>query len=727
MAGSRRDRWFLIVATAIGTALLFGLFGRALLFGETFTERDLGLYYRAAKSLIAPLVHASDGVPLWNPFFGSGQPFAANPEHEVFHPMTALFLVLPFEWAFRLQVILPPFAAAASMFALLRTLRRSQPAALFGAIGWGFGGYLLSTTNLLPILLAASLLPLVVLFTFRVTRDRRSVDIVGLALAFGLIGLAGEPSTLLMAPIFVIPGFALARPTTRGRAVVTVGAGVALGIALSGVMLLPGLHHASKTVRTAGLGAHEADRWSMPPARALDLLAPYVDRSDYLYSLYPGALATLLAIAAWTVRRRGRSAWLAVAIGGYLVALGNHLPIWPLLHRLPLLSGIRFPEKFVVLLVFPIAVASAFGLDQLAYGRERARRPLRRALAVIALAAGAAAAGLSHGAALHLALVAGTGWLLLATWRRLGRARASGLACAILTADLLAAGRPLLTTNPAHLVAAPPPYLAPLVEDRRPHLLFDAASFDNRYADAGLIRPPPQPAEWGLAMTLEKDFDLTQLRWTNESTVLFWLAIKKDRSLLEPLLARRGVTALVRYTPGLRLVDGRVELPPGQQSPVQVRLAPGSHPFAFAVQKVEIVRGGQGWMDAVARLGPAVADSALVDEAELQAFDGSPAAAEIQILDRRPQRLSLSIEGRGPGPSFVAVNQTWDDGWHATIDGVPARLLRTDVALSGLIVPAGRHQVELRYQDPYVTAGMIITLAAALACLGLVILGRRRA
>ena len=204
MSGVSNSRRFPIVATLL---LLFGvvvLFGRALFQGGTFADRDLGSYYYAAKWLVAPLTRASGAIPLWNPFFASGQPFAANPEHELFHPLTTLFLLLPFEWAFRLQVILPPLAGAACMFWFLRHLRRSRAAALAGALAWGFGGYLLSSTNLLPTLFSASVIPLALTFVMRLMRSPSRSNITGLAFALGLQCLAGEPSILIAMPFLVL-------------------------------------------------------------------------------------------------------------------------------------------------------------------------------------------------------------------------------------------------------------------------------------------------------------------------------------------------------------------------------------------------------------------------------------------------------------------------------------------------------------------------------------------
>ena len=72
------------------------------------------------------------------------------------------------------------------------------------------------------------------------------------------------------------------------------------------------------------------------------------------------------------------------------------------------------------------------------------------------------------------------------------------------------------------------------------------------------------------------------------------------------------------------------------------------------------------------------------------------------------------------------MNQTWDPGWRATVDGRPVPLLRTDLSLSGLVVPPGRHDVGLRYEDPAVTAGLALGACGLVACVALALRGRRR-
>src|SRR5206468_6707892 len=136
----------------------------------------------------------------------------------------------------------------------------------------------------------------------------RAVDVAGLAVSFAAICLAGEPSTLLATPPLVAAAVIAARPQQPTRRATLLLAGVVLGVALGAAALAPGIHHAAKTRRAAGLAAEVVNQWSMPPLRIGELFAPnllgHVDERDasrywgrafypgrefpFLYSLYPG-------------------------------------------------------------------------------------------------------------------------------------------------------------------------------------------------------------------------------------------------------------------------------------------------------------------------------------------------------------------------------------------------------------------------------------------------------
>ena len=753
--------WILATSAGLLCALVMAiLFWRVLAYGESFGDGDLAGYYHPAKSIIAPLARASGGIPLWNPFFASGQPFAANPEHEVFCPLTTLFFLLPFEIAFRLQVILPLPLAAVSMYVLLRTLRRSRPAGLFGALSWGFGGYLLSATTVLPTLFAVASLPLTLAFVVRVARQPRLADVAALALCFGVQCLAGEPVAIGATPLLGLAAALAQRRTSERRSgrAVALAAALALGVAVGGATLVPGLHHAGKTDRANGINQNEALLWSMPPVRVLELFSPHVlghvqpsnprlfwgrplygqKEHPYFYSIYPGLAASLLALLAAATRRRIPRAWVVVGVAGVLLALGSHFPLWPVLRRLPGLAGIRFPEKFVLLLLLPLIVASSLGFDQAVMGPARGRRWLLRFLGgfVVAGAAGAVLISLlssrlpssfpwrqAQSDALRLAVVALVTGIALHSRLPLKRAVRGLVVCAVLALDLASAGGGVIHTVPLNKMAAVPQPLMPLVTRPQDDLLFHAAAWHPQLAGVDRIAKPPTPARWGVATTLEMDYDITFLRATNRATTLFWQAVGRQPSLMNALLQRRGVTAILSFRPGAHW-QGDVVVAPDGGSSVELLTSSDAQPPVFAARRVEIVDGDAGWLQAALRLGPEVRQAAIIDRRELATFSDPPAPATVRIKHRTPVATVLDVDAQGPGPSFLAFNQTWDEGWRATCDGVPLRWLRSDVSLSGVVVPPGQHRIDVTYADATVTAGVTLSVLAALTALALVMLDR---
>jgi len=101
-------------------------------------------------------------------------------------------------------------------------------------------------------------------------------------------------------------------------------------------------------------------------------------------------------------------------------------------------------------------------------------------------------------------------------------------------------------------------------------------------------------------------------------------------------------------------------------------------------------------------------------------------ATRLDRIDGRIATLAAATPAAGPAASFIAVNQTWDQGWRARVDGILAPILRTDISLSGVLVPPGEHRVEFEYFDDALAAGLALSVVAALACLAMVLLARRR-
>jgi hypothetical protein len=61
-------------------------------------------------------------------------------------------------------------------------------------------------------------------------------------------------------------------------------------------------------------------------------------------------------------------------------------------------------------------------------------------------------------------------------------------------------------------------------------------------------------------------------------------------------------------------------------------------------------------------------------------------------------------------------------GWSAAIDGRAADILPVDYALSGVMVPAGEHELTFRYRSRWLTLGGVLSGITVIAILGIVLL-----
>jgi hypothetical protein len=79
---------------------------------------------------------------------------------------------------------------------------------------------------------------------------------------------------------------------------------------------------------------------------------------------------------------------------------------------------------------------------------------------------------------------------------------------------------------------------------------------------------------------------------------------------------------------------------------------------------------------------------------------------------RKVSDVYLHADVSTPLASVFLISMPFDAGWSARIDGSPAGLFRADYGLTALLLPPGRHQVDLRYVVPGRVLGKWLSLAA---------------
>lgn len=700
----------------------------------------------------------------------------SNPSYAAFYPPSWLVFAVSPSYALSLLVVLHAAVAFAGAWHLARRLGAGRGAAALAAVGYTGSGALLSLISAFTLFCSMAWFPWVLAWGDAALRERRwqrPALLCGAGLALQLLN--GEPVTVAISGLglLALALASLGRPLAAPRLALP----LAVALALAAVQLLPTWERLADSPRAGGLDARQAAVWSTPPARLAELVFPRFfgdparpqegrffgwnlhDRDyPYVASLYPGLLLTVLGVCAatlWPVPRR--AAWaLGIGLGAFL-ALGRHNPLFAALREaVPLLSAVRFPEKFAVLAVASLGFAGALGWQRLMDEREAGRRPAADfplALSLVLLATAAALTALlyavpraalwfirayggpaltAEGAARALAYLRGEAWVAVAAaaavaalfalcrLSRLPRRTLTAAAVALLAADLWYYGHGLVQTLPAAEYRKPPPlalrvappgsrlFVEPAPEGE-PQLFLRAGDPRLAAVRAPLARLEPYSATlWGIPYALNADYDLMATGCARLSRRIL------DTDWRQPELARRFLgawnvgTLLLRRSP-------REWAAEAARDPGALPVRPEANPFLLPRYRFAprvtfhashgsalYVARGQGY--ALGRHEHAVRPG------EPPAEVAYPSPPEPLELDAGAGRLRLRYRAREG--AFFAAAMTYDEGWRATIDGSPARVYSTGICQVGVELPAGEHRLLLEYRDPRVAAGAAVSLLA---------------
>lgn len=775
-AANRRDA---IVLAVLGIVPLL-LFADVVCGINAFYIRDMLHYHFPCKKILREIALGGH-FPYWNPYFSAGQPMAANPAHEVFYPLTWLILLPDYLHALQLLPLVHIVIATLTMYALLRSMDIGRPAASLGALSFGIGGLLCSMTSLLHFLFSISWLPLTCLFTRRALLHRSFRDGALAALFFALQLLPGEPTTVLQTGL-LLGMYAIYRaikdqrtPAAVARAVAIVAA-ISIGTTLiAAVMVIPMLDHYKDTTRARGILYPIVSRWSLPIPRlaelvyptvlgrnaaldhagywAAELYAPYT-KVPFYFSIYSGLLLTVMAAAGLLARARGSGLVLSIAAVSIVIAAGDHTPLLRILYDAGVAASLRYPEKFVLLLVIAIIVFGAQSLDRLLEGDEHIRRTALGFTIATTLVAGIAAAitflpnyeaffrrfwsmpaarpigdmiALSRQSWFVAAITGIVLLLLIVTVRRIRRPLWLALAFAFVIVDLGAMSVEIAPRVPMSFYREPPAAVLQFPAQREDFRLFHLADWASASRNASFyLQPGPDlywflrnglapvtPAAYGLRTAINIDFDGTELGSSNDFSQAAWaLQAAKPNEWLSVVSAMSNI----RYVGIYRHPNEALALAHGVPHDVQpVKFVEGGRNprYYFASQIVEAgnVQEFAGKLIA----GRFSREVAFVNQSAVGSWQsaGEPARGIVRAVHEWSNGARIDVDAAGR--AFLIMSVTPHKYWRITIDGKPATSIVTNIGYQGVVVPAGRHLVEMRYRNPLIAIGGAISLAALAA------------
>ena len=743
-----------VLAVCVG-----GLFGESLFLGKVLSPADVLLasagfrdlagedYEPSNKLLIDPALQFQPWLefnramlrrgrlPLWNDLAGCGAPHLANAQSAPFDPFHLIAYLGNLPDAYARMAAARLWFAGLGTFLLARSWGLGPWGRWFAGLTFPFCGFLV-VWLLYPVTASAVWMPWLFLATDRVLDrpDARGAGLLGLAV--GGLFLAGHVQTSAHA---LLAGGAYALWRLRGvgpfgAGTVGWGAGVALGLGLASITVVPLAVYLGKSPVWSDREHDRPSPWRLTAPRLLDAACtavpyafgsqrrghPNLARGLGVHNLNESAggfagLATLVWLApqGWLARRRqARATFLAGLAGVGLLGAFGVPPVVNALRAAPLLN-VTDLRRLTLWAAFGLALLGGVGLDHLdlAWPRRVSRWWVSTGVALaLAMALGASAVPafgpwLRDRASRHYARSAtATKGADPGRDRRLADRQVrraldhlprvllgTAASLAMLGALAVLARRGSIPRDAARLalgsftVAELLAFgfgLNPAIDRRldRPEgalveYLRREVGNRGRVLGVGAELPPNLAMRYGLADV--RNYDSVEL-----TRSLDWF-----EPLYEPDPRMRSSRRAVTWA-GVARARGRLA---GAGVLAVVGAAPPPEGLFERVDKV-----GDVW---VARPGAGPLCASAGGAALAAGFDSG----------------TISVLTNFSSEDMIIIRQTFDPGWRAEVDGRAAGVAPHLGTFLSVRVPAGARRVRLRYDPPEARAAAAFSLLSALA------------
>jgi hypothetical protein len=316
-------------------------------------------------------------IPLWNPLNDCGLPFVAQWNTMVFYPPALLNLLLPLSWSVGLLAVLHLYLGGLGMYALALKWTRHTHGAAFAGVSYAFSG-IMQTSLMWPNNIAAlGLLPWV-LVTLNLAwgKGGRSILVAGAVGALQM--LSGAPEIVLFT--WVLAGLILlvdlAQQGFRRAGIFRFACCVFLTAGLSAIQLVPFLDLFVHSPRASGDVYMD---WAIGRAGWANFFIPLFENTGpqgsgvfyqvsqkWTHSYYCGVAPWLLLICAVAGNRSWRVRLLACLVPfAILLAMGKDGGLYPVVNKVLPLGAMRFPVKFLMLVMVCLPLLGAYAMRRL--------------------------------------------------------------------------------------------------------------------------------------------------------------------------------------------------------------------------------------------------------------------------------------------------------------------------------------------------------------------------
>jgi hypothetical protein len=244
---------------------------------------------------------------------------------------------------------------------------------------------------------------------------------------------------------------------------------------------------------------------------------------------------------------------------------------------------------------------------------------------------------------------------------------------------------------------------------------------DDDFVRKNLVNVPFQPTQADEMIMKDVDPDYRVINFTvspfNDASTSYFhkslggyhgAKLRRYQELIEHHLAKQNMSVY-------NMLNTKYFIVPGQDKQPTVQINMKALGNAWFVKHIEWVNNADEEINALTNFNPA--DTVIIDkrfEDNLKGFTiANDSTGIIKLKEYKPNHLTYESNA-GTQQLAVFSEIYYAHGWDAYVDGKPAPYFRANYVLRAMLVPAGKHEIEFKFDPPVYRIGEKISLASSI-------------
>jgi hypothetical protein len=244
---------------------------------------------------------------------------------------------------------------------------------------------------------------------------------------------------------------------------------------------------------------------------------------------------------------------------------------------------------------------------------------------------------------------------------------------------------------------------------------------NDNFVKKSIVNNPYQPTNADLIIMKDVDpnfrvFNMTVSTFQDASTSYFHKSIggyhgaklRRYQELIDHHISKRNPQVL-------NMLNTKYIIGMGENRAPEVQINMDALGNAWFVNEAKMVSNADEEIDALTAFFPE--NTAVVDKrfaSDLEGITFKPdSTASIELTEYQPNKLTYAFESQ-VDQLTVFSEIYYDKGWNAYLDGKKVPHFRADYVLRAMVVPAGKHEIEFRFEPKVFAVGEKVSFASSL-------------